>query len=471
MMKSRGPLPPVMLVDDEPEILFGTGVILRKAGLNNVESIGDSRAVLPFLAKQEAGVVVLDLQMPHISGKELLVEIAANYPHVPVIIMTAANDLDTAVECMKSGALDYLTKPIEPTRFVACVRKALEINALRREVVSLRDSLLSARSRDESAFSAFTTRSARMAGIFGYLEALAETPQPVLVSGETGVGKELAARAIHTLSGRNGRFVAVNSAGLDDSMFSDTLFGHKKGAFTGADQARDGMIAMGADGTLFLDEIGDMAMASQIKLLRLLQEGEYYPLGSDVARFNEARIIVATNMDLQKLVAEGLFRKDLYYRLSAHHVRIPPLRDRFEDIPLLLELFLNEAAITLGKKKPSYPPELMAYLASHDFPGNIRELKGMVFDAMARHKGGVLSLAVFKEAIGKNAPLAGRISRPCRDADQWPDLSLCFPTLKEAERKLVQEALERAGGNQGAAASLLGISRQALNKRLKKKDE
>lgn len=471
MMKSRGALPPIVLVDDEPEILFGTGVILRKAGLNNVESISDSRAVLPFLAEQEAGVVVLDLQMPHISGKELLVEITANYPHVPVIIMTAANDLDTAVECMKSGALDYLTKPIESTRFVTCVRKALEINALRQEVVSLRDSLLSARSRDESAFGAFTTRSARMAGIFGYLEALAETTQPVLISGETGVGKELAARAIHTLSGRNGRFVAVNSAGLDDSMFSDTLFGHKKGAFTGADQARDGMIAMGADGTLFLDEIGDMTMASQIKLLRLLQEGEYYPLGSDVARFNEARIIVATNMDLQKLVSEGLFRKDLYYRLSAHHVRIPPLRDRFEDIPLLLELFLNEAAIALGKKKPSYPLELIAYLASHDFPGNIRELKGMVFDAMARHKGGVLSMAVFKEAIGKNAPRVGKISGPCRDSERWPDLSVCFPTLKEAERRLVQEALKRAGGNQGAAASLLGISRQALNKRLKKKDE
>ncbi len=317
----------IVLVDDEPEILFSSTVMLRRAGMGNVRTIEDSRDLLPFLADQEAGVIVLDLQMPLLSGKELLGAVVADYPHVPVIIVTAANELGTAVACMQAGAFDYLVKPIEPSRFVASVRKALEINALRREVSSLKESLLTGQLRDEGAFAAITTRNPRMRALFGYLEAIGRTDQPVLITGETGVGKELVARAIHSLSRRAGEFVAVNVAGLDDLMFSDTLFGHTRGAFTGADQAREGMIGRAAGGTLFLDEIGDMGMACQVKLLRLLQEGEYHPLGADQARVTDTRIVAATNRDLESLMAEGKFRKDLYYRLHAHRAHIPPLRD------------------------------------------------------------------------------------------------------------------------------------------------
>jgi transcriptional regulator with PAS, ATPase and Fis domain len=193
--------------------------------------------------------------------------------------------------------------------------------------------------------------------------------------------------------------VALNVAGLDDTMFSDTLFGHKKGAFTGADQARDGMIACAGKGTLFLDEIGDLNESSQIKLLRLLQEHEYYPVGSDSFRKSDARIVLATNHDLQKLIATGKFRNDLYYRLCAHQIHIPPLRERLDDIPMLLDHFLDSAAKELNKKKPTPPGELVTLLTLYSFPGNVRELEAMVFDAVARHTSGILSMESFRKVI------------------------------------------------------------------------
>lgn len=461
--------PSIVLVDDEPEILFSSTVILRKAGFGNMETISDSRELLPFLAGKEAGVVVLDLQMPYISGKELLGEITGKYPHVPVIIMTAASELETAVECMKAGAFDYLVKPIDTNRFVAVVRKALEMNAMRREISSLREMLFTGQVRNEGAFAAIATRSPRMKAIFSYMEAIAATGQPVLITGETGVGKDLFARALHDLSGLGGRFIAINSGGLDDQMFSDTLFGHKKGAFTGAGEGREGMIARAAGGTLFLDEIGDMNPVSQVKLLRLLQDGEYYPLGSDLPLMSRSRFIVATNQDLSKLMSEGSFRKDLYYRLRAHHVHILPLSERPEDIPLLLEEFLAEAASSMGKRKPSYPPELISYLSAYHFPGNVRELKSMVFDAMARHRGGVLATSAFREAIGKDLLPAEKVSTHTDEVCYWLNITGRFPTIKEMEHCLIEKALNSAGGNQGAAAALLGISRQALNKRLSRR--
>ena len=467
-MEMKNFSPAIVLVDDEPEILFSSTVMLRQAGLHNVHAIEDSRRLLPFLAEKEVGVVVLDLQMPYLSGRELLADIADNYPHLPVIIMTAANELDTAVACMKMGAFDYLLKPIENSRFVACVRKGLEINSLRREISSLRDYLVSGKLHDEAAFAAINTQSSRMKAIFGYMEGIAPSDQPVLITGETGVGKELIARALHGLSRRTGEWVAVNGAGLDDQMFSDTLFGHRKGAFTGADQTREGMVAHAAGGTLFLDEVGDLTPASQVKLLRLL-EGEYHPLGSDVAVQSSARIIVATNNDLPSLVAAGTFRKDLYYRLRAHHVHIPPLRERAEDIPLLLECFLEAAATSLQKKKPAYPPELLSYLRAHSFPGNVRELRAMVYDAMARHQGGVLSTSSFREVIGKEVSTPEMASpQPC-SVEQWMHVTGRFPTLTEMEEFLIAEALRLSDGNQGVAASRLGLSRQALNKRLSRK--
>jgi len=460
--------PVVLLVDDDPQILLGSSLILRSAGIRNVVTMSDSTIVPGYLAAHQVSAIVLDLSMPRIPGCELLSMISEDHPHIPVIIMSAVNELETAVTCMRGGAFDYLLKPVDKSRFVGSVRRALEMSSLREELSSLKQRLLSDTLEHASAFDAIVTRSKRMRAVFQYLEVIAGTDQPVLITGETGVGKDLIARALFDLSGRKGAFVPVNVGGLDDTMFSDTLFGHKKGAFTGADDNRQGLIAKASGGVLFLDEIGDLGEQSQVKLLRLLEDRTYYPLGSDVARHSDARVVVATNCEISAMLDAGTFRKDLYYRLRAHQVHIPPLRERREDIPLLLDQLLTESAERLGRKKPVYSPELLRLLLSYDFPGNVRELRAMVFDAAARSKHGMLSLEPFKETIRKEAerPRAIPVS-----ADEAPALSIPdgrFPKLREAEEFLVQEAMRRSGGNQGLAASFLGISRQALNKRINK---
>jgi DNA-binding NtrC family response regulator len=370
---------------------------------------------------------------------------------------------------MKAGAFDYLVKPVEGSRLITSVKKALEMRSLSTELSSLKRRLLDDQLSHPEAFAGIVTGNKKMRAIFQYIEVVAGTRQPILITGETGVGKELVAQVIHALSGRPGKFVAVNVAGLDDVMFSDTLFGHKKGAFTGADQARDGLIASAAQGTLFLDEIGDLSEVSQIKLLRLLQEQEYYPVGSDLVRKSDARIVLATNHDLAELIGAGRFRKDLYYRLFAHRVHIPPLRERPEDIPLLLEHFLAAAAASLERKKPTAPPELSVLLTLYPFPGNVRELESLVFDAVARHGGGVLSMESFKNVLGEARHSAGGGvgNGKAEGGDPLVALFGHFPTIAEVEAYLIEQAMTKASGNQGMAASLLGIGRQTLNKRLK----
>jgi len=455
--------PPVLLVDDDPQFLFSSATTLRSSGIDSVVTVEDSRQVLPLLAERDVTVVVLDLSMPHLEGGELLKTIRKEHPHIPVIVVTGVDEVETAVTCMKDGAFDYLVKPVESSRFVSSVQRAREMRELQEEVSSLKRHLLSGRMDQPEAFSGIVTNSRKMFAIFHYLEAIARSSQPVLITGETGVGKELIAQAVHGMSAPQGHFVAVNVAGLDDNMFSDTLFGHRKGAFTGAEQARDGLVAQASGGTLFLDEIGDLKDSSQVKLLRLLEEREYYPLGSDVSRRADARVICATHRHPKELLSKGVLRKDLYYRLTGHHVHVPALRERPEDLPLLAEHFLEEAAHSLGKKKPTVPSELYTLLAAYDFPGNIRELKTMIHDAVARHRGGVLSLESFRNSIGPSLPLRDGVA-----PDFGAPLSIAgrFPTLKEAEEFLVSEALKRSRDNQGIAATFLGITRQALNKRL-----
>ena len=467
---------PVLIVDDEKQILLSYTVMLRTAGIENIITMNDSRKVLPFLSREEVAVIVLDLNMPHISGTELLEKVKAKYPHISILIVTAINDIEKAVECMKRGASDYLVKPVEKSRFVASVNKVLEISGLRNEVSSLKEHVLSLRQHlltdkleHEDVFSSIYTNSKKMRAIFHYVESIAKSSNQVCITGETGVGKELISKAVHRSSGVTGNYVPVNIAGLDDTMFSDALFGHVKGAYTGADRDREGLIVRASGGTLVLDEIGDLNEMSQVKLLRLIEEGVYYPLGSDKPQKSNARIIASTNQYLQKRMSQGKFRKDLYYRLCAILVHIPPLRERTEDIPVLLNHFLEEASINLNKKKPTPPAELVTLLSSYTFPGNVRELKAMVFDAVAHHRSGVLSLDSFRKFIKEKGEQTGTtISSPQEGTLARLDFSGRFPTLKEAEDFLVAEALKRSDGNQGIAASLLGLTRQALNKRLKR---
>jgi len=465
MSRSSNQTPSVLLVDDEPQILRSFSIMLRGAGVKQVITLDNSREVMGLLKERTVSAVVLDLSMPYVSGTELLIEIRHGYPHIPVIIMTATGELETAVECMKAGAFDYLLKPVEITRFETSVMRALEFTALRSEVHALKRHLLMGNLENEEAFSSIVTVSKAMHAIFQYVEVIAASGQPVLITGETGVGKELIARAVHDVSGRRGEFVAVNLAGLDDAVFSDTLFGHRKGAYTGADSNRAGLVARAAGGTLFLDEIGETAESSQIKLLRLLQDNRYYPLGSDVSMLGDVRVVVATNRDLLAAVSDGKFRKDLYYRLRGHQIDVPPLRERPEDIPVLLNHFMHKAAESMKVKVPTAPPELTDLLFTYHFPGNVRELESMVCDAVARHRSGILSMESFREVIGRE--------RSSRGTGAQMDLPYGspgrIPTLKEAEEGLIARALEASRGNQGIAASLLGITRQALNKRLTRK--
>jgi DNA-binding NtrC family response regulator len=454
----------VLLVDDEPAWIHGLAIALeRSMGIKSIYSCNDSREVLPLLGEKQIDLMLLDITMPHITGDELLPQILAAHPDLPVIILTGINQVELSVRCMKLGAFDFFVKNIEQGQLLAGITRAFKMLSLQQENRQLNDSFQRPQLKQPEAFSEIVSAAPQILSLCRYLEAVAPGPHPVLISGESGTGKELFARAVHRLSRPTGPWIALNVAGLDDNVFSDTLFGHLRGAFTGADRVRPGMVEAAAGGTLFLDEIGDLSPGSQVKLLRLLQEGEYLPLGADKPRRAEIRVVVATNCALESAMNKGSFRRDLFYRLAAHRVELPPLRERAEDIPLLLDYLLAKEAAQLGIKTPAYPRELPLLLTTYAFPGNIRELAAMISDALGTHVKGTLSMRTFRALIQPRVDSLGPLKqqRTVSFGDQ-------LPTLQEVGELLVAEALERAAGNQTLAASMLGISRPALSKRLKK---
>jgi DNA-binding NtrC family response regulator len=457
----------VLLIDDEPAWLNSLALTLKScAGLTNISTCQDSRQVMGLLDKGGIGLVLLDLTMPFLPGEELLKQIGEQHPEVTAIVVSGLNQLETAVRCMKLGAFDYFIKTDEADRIVGGVLRAVRMLEMQRDYQEMSTRLASGELRHPEAFSTIVTGDRGMLTVFSYVEAVAKSPQPLLITGESGVGKELIAQAAHHLSGCRGKLVTVNVAGLDDTVFADTLFGHVRGAFTGAEQIRRGMVEEAADGTLFLDEIGDLSIPSQVKLLRLLQEGEYFPLGSDVPKRLKGRVIVATHQNLPEKERGGAFRRDLYYRLRTHQVHLPPLRERKRDIPLLLDHFLEEAARALGKKKPTPPRGLAQYLATYCFPGNVRELKAMVYDAVSVHRDRMLSMDTFIKSI--ECLQSECVATGADTARQNPFSGFEeLPTFSDAATFLVLEAMDRAGGNQTLAARLLGISQPALSKRLK----
>ena len=462
---------PVLMVDDELPWLRSMGMSLKSVGgITNVKLCNDSREVAKLLQEQTYSLAILDLTMPHLGGEALLEHIRENYPELPVIIISGMNQIETAIRCVRAGAEDFYVKTDERERIITGIQKVLKQVRLQQEIRQLSATILDSDPATDPAFSGIVSKNIKMNSIFNYLKAVAGSMEPILITGESGTGKELIAKAVHQLSAPDKPLVAVNAAGLDDMMFSDSLFGHVKGAFTGADKVRMGMIEKAADGVLFLDEIGDLSMPSQVKLLRLLQEGEYYPLGSDQPRLSKARIIVATNHKLAEKEADGSFRRDLLYRLYSHRVQLPPLRERKEDIQPLLDHFLLEAATSLGKPAPSYPPELITLLSTYHYPGNIRELRAMVHDAVSVHSKGVLSMTRFKDAIGSTDILQVEPLSPQGVSNSKVTFNDTLPTIKELTEILVDEAMLRADNNQSIAARMLGISHQALNQRLKKRD-
>lgn len=456
---------PIVLVDDELDAISLLQSILQNAGFTNVTTFSNGYDLLAHMETQPVAVLVLDLMMPNIPGISILEKIEPAKSGMSVIVVTAEQQLETAIDCMKLGAVDYLTKPVIVKRLMASVNRAIELYQLRGEIQAHQQT------SDDDASTArlvpeIITRNKEMLSLIRYVEIVAPSFQPILISGETGVGKELFAKAIHKLSNRTGQFVSVNVAGLDDTLFSDTLFGHRKGSFTGAFSDRDGLIKKASQGTLFLDEIGDLNEISQIKLLRLLQENEYYQLGSDSPIQNLARLVVATNQNLKQLMVEGKFRKDLYYRLCSHQVNILPLRNRPEDIPLLLDHFIAETSEAIGKPKPTYRKELVDLLKTYEFPGNVRELHAMVLDVVTRTSLPYIHVSTFNELISRER---GEEYNGLEEAIAKGSIVFSsFPTLKQAEDELIRRAMEISDDNQALASRMLGITRQALNNRLRR---
>jgi DNA-binding NtrC family response regulator len=454
----------VLVLDDDVDVLRRVERMLKFNGLHDVILCEQARQIWPVLESTRVFAMILDLVMPDCDGYEVLEQMRSTHPDIPVIVATAVDDLDTVVRCMKAGAFDYVPKSAESARLLASIEHASRIRHLENDNKALRETLLADEISVPDCFSRIITNDRRMITMFRYITAIAGSDKPVLITGESGTGKELVAEAVHLASGRKGELVSVNMAGLDDTMFSDTLFGHRRGAFTGADTNRSGLIEKAAGGTLFLDEIGDLPPQSQVKLLRLIEQRLYYPLGSDLTRSSDALIVAATNRDLVSACDAGSFRLDLFFRLETHRIRLPPLRERLADLPLLVDAFAEKAAARFDKPKPRVPPELYDLLGAYSFPGNIRELESMVHDAVGRSSGSNLVLESFRDRIFPDtSPDQPVRKRPSSLFAALPVL----PSLRDAADELISEAMTRSGGNQGVAASLLGISRTALNRRLK----
>lgn len=439
----------ILLLDDEPQILESQRTLLEVSGYTSVRTAKNGEEARRIAEAEPIALLILDLSLGDESGIDTLRWFRENSPDTLVLVVTGASDIRIAVECMRLGAYDFLIKSADTARIPSAVRNALDHRAALQENLLLRDAFVRDRPQYPEAFADFVTVSEAVNRVFSYLEAVSGLSDPVLITGETGVGKEIVANALHKASGRSGPFVAVNVGGLDEHAVTDTLFGHVPGAFTGATSSREGMIRQAANGTLFLDEFSDMSLDAQVKLLRFLDSGEFLPLGTDRVHHSRARLVFATNRDLESVVAEGGFRRDLYYRVSAHHVRIPPLRERPDDIVPIFRHLLNIHAKRLSRPHPALPPGYFARLRRLHLEGNVRELQQVVIQGLI---------------TGEWA-----LSDRDRTAGATDTLSISFgdalPTPAEAVEALLQEADRRFPNNRTAAAAAVGLSPQAFANR------
>lgn len=447
----------ILIIDDEINILNSMKRILTQIGNYDICTTSDTQNVMNIVQKHSFDLILLDLYMPIIDGRTILRKMKSIYPDIPIIMITGDTDINTAAACMREGASDYITKPVDMHRLQKSIEKVFHISSFEKELNSVTKFLLQDFVQYPEHFNHIITEDKRMLTSFKYIEAIAPTLNPILIIGETGTGKEMFAEAIHKASNVNGKLVPVDVSGLDDNMFSDTLFGHKKGAFTGADKDRSGLIEKAAGGTLFLDEIGALQESSQIKLLRLLQTSQYYTLGSDSPRECKARIIAAVNKPIKTLL-ESSFREDLYYRLSSHQINIPPLRERKDDIEILVRHFYHQAILQYKLEAENINSQSIRLLQSCSFKGNVRELKALIDDMGLRQ----LIDIPFNQAVHE------RFSHKAKPATQHhtlTDLFGFFPTLKQLNNQLMIEAMAETNDNQGEAAKLMGLSRQAFNRR------
>jgi two-component system response regulator PilR (NtrC family) len=428
-------------------------IVLRREGYT-VFLAENGRTALATLEREPIDLLISDIKMPDMSGVDVLRAAKQNDPDLVGIMITAFASTDTAVEALRLGAYDYLTKPFDVEELKAKVRNALERRDLRQENVLLKRALRSA-----SAFANMVGRSKPMEAVFDLIETVAPTNSTILVTGESGTGKELVARAIHVHSmRREGAFVALNCGALPETLLESELFGHMRGAFTGAAVTKKGLLEMAEHGTVFLDEISEMSPMMQVKLLRVLQERTFRRLGGAEEIVADIRIITATNRDLSRLVADGRFREDLFYRINVIPIALPPLRERREDIPLLAEHFLAKYRDQMGKSITGISPDAVRCLEAFGWPGNVRQLENVIERAVALERGAVIQIDSLPADIRMPAAAPGAAGAR-EDAIQLPAQGLDLPRRLEAqEREYVAQALSQAGGRHDRAAQLLAIS-------------
>ncbi len=443
----------VLVVDDEPEMtsLFADFLAPDVFAVQEAHSVEAALSIFT----PEVDVVITDLNMPHASGMDLLRAIKQQAPHTAVIVMTAFGSIGSAIEAMREGAADFLTKPLDMNAISLILDKVLSRRDLEDEVERLREHLLG-----DGGFHGFVGDSPHMRQVFDVIARVSATESSVLVWGETGTGKELAAAAVHQESARReGPFVSVNLSAVPEALLESQFFGHEKGAFTDASAKKDGLLVAANGGSLFLDEIGDMPAALQAKLLRVLQERKVRPIGSVKEVPFDVRIISATHKDLQEEVAAGRFREDLFYRLNVIDIELPPLRERGQDILHLAHHFLSNLALRQGTTAPTLSTDVVEKLLNHSWPGNVRELQNVIERAVALCRNGVVELSDLPKAFAESSP------RPSAPA------TVPLVTVEELERHHILAILEHTGGNKVEAARILGLNRRTLYRKMEKYGE
>jgi DNA-binding NtrC family response regulator len=442
----------ILIVEDEAKMRRLLELNLGEDGFSTL-SAEDAESGLKLLRENPVDLVLTDLKLPGMNGLEFLQAIKRQNAALPVVVMTAFGSVETAVEAMKAGASDYVLKPFSLGEMRMVIRKELDVRKLREENRSLREAL-----GKRYAHPNVVARSPKMQEVLATVDRVAPTNSTVLLGGESGVGKDLIARAVHEKSRRaSGPFIKINSSAIPENLLESELFGYEKGAFTGAGTSKPGKFELADKGTLFLDEIGDVPLAIQVKLLRVLQEREFERLGGTRTVKVDVRLIAATNRDLREALEQGTFREDLYYRLNVVPMDIAPLRQRKEDIPDLVNLFISRFAGDSGKPVDGITPEAMQILVNYHWPGNVRELQNIIERACALAKGTVLKV--------EDIHLDLRPARALNGAGNFLPEGM---TLEQWEDEMIRESLRRANGNKSQAARLLGLSRNALRYRLSK---
>jgi DNA-binding NtrC family response regulator len=447
----------ILIVDDEAEIRESLETLLSMEGFQ-VDSADSAESGQRCLERKPYDVVLLDVALPGKSGLDALEDFRKLDPHLAVLVITAYGSVENAVSAIRRGAENFLTKPWDNEQLLAEVRGAIERRRLNQENVQLKRAL-----RQRYNFPNIIGKSDVMLKIFDLVEQVAASRSTVLLAGESGTGKEVIAKAIHARSARaQGAFVPVNTGSLPPDLLESTLFGHVKGAFTSAIASKKGLFEVADGGTIFLDEIGTVGGETQAKLLRVIQEREFMPLGSNETIKTDVRIIAATNVELRKLVAEGRFREDLYYRLNVITIALPPLRDRREDIPALCDFFMVKYCEENTRPLRRFAPESMAVLMDYDWPGNVRELENVVERSVVLSKDVVITPDLLPETLSES-----RTGGILPLVATRPDASL-FEIMDECERRVIIATLQQTGGNQTEAAERLQVPLSTLNQKIKR---